>query len=215
MRPLPRDLAVIIAASAQATSSRGLAACSGPTATPGRDGQPPDRLGLELPELLAEPLGERRACSRGRRTGMIIANSSPPTRQTTSVVAHGRAEDVRDLVAGAWSPIAVPVDVVDLLEVVEVEHHEGDRVVLGRRTHELLAEPVVEGAVVVEAGQRVGRGLVLEAGADVGVVDRERGGVAEAGREQELLVRELLVLADAVDVERPLEMPARDQRAPR
>ena len=81
-----------------------------------------------------------------------------------------------------------------------------------RRAQELLAQPVVEGAVVVETGQRVGLGLVLEARADVGVVDGERGGVAEALREQELLVGERGVLADAVDVERALQLPARDQR---
>ena len=73
----------------------------------------------------------------------------------------------------------------------------------------------MEGAVVVEAGQGVGLGLVLEPGADVRVVDGERGGVAEALREQELLVGERGVLADAIDVERPLQLPARDRAARR
>ena len=107
------------------------------------------------------------------------------------------------------------VDVVHLLEVVEVEHHERDRLVRRGRAQELLAQPVVERAVVVEAGQRVGLGLVLESRADVRVVDGERGGVAEALREEELLVRERGVLADAVDVERALQLPAGDRAAPR
>ena len=141
----------------------------------------------------------------------MIANSSPPTRHTTSVERTDDAEDVRDLEQDLVSD-AVAVHVVDLLEVVEVEHHERDRVVLGRRAHDLLAEAIVEGAVVVEAGQRVGRGLVLQSRADVRVVDRERGGVAEARCEEELLVGEARVLADAVDVERALEPPARDER---
>ena len=47
-------------------------------------------------------------------------------------------------------------------------------------------QPLVEDAVVEEAGQRVGARLMLEARADLGVVERERGGVAEALRELEL-----------------------------
>ena len=57
--PFPRVLAVIIAASAQATSSRGFAACVGPTATPVETVSRPDGLRFELAELLAQPLRER------------------------------------------------------------------------------------------------------------------------------------------------------------
>ena len=143
--------------------------------------------------------------------GRITANSSPPTRQTTSRRAHRRAEDVGDLVQQLVAH-AVPVDVVHLLEVVEVEHHDRDGVVCRRRPQERLAQAVVERAVVVEAGESVGLGLVLETRADVRVVDRERRGVAEALREEELLVGERRVLADAVDVERSLQPPAGDER---
>ena len=121
------------------------------------------------------------------------------------------AQDVRDLVQQLVAD-AVAVDVVHLLEVVEIEHHHGDGVVRRGRRQQSLAQPVVEGTVVVEAGQRVGLGLVLEARPDVRVVDRERGGVAEALGEEELLVGELRVLADAVDVERALELSASDER---
>ena len=69
----------------------------------------------------------------------------------------------------------------------------------------------MEGAVVPEACQRVGLRLALERGADVGVVDRERCGVAEADDQQELVLRELLE-AGAVDVERALEPAARNER---
>ena len=119
-------------------------------------------------------------------------------------------EDVRDLDEQLVAD-SVPVDVVDLLEVVQVEHHEGDGVVLRRGTPELLPQPVVERAVVVQAGEGVGRRLVLEPCANVRVVERERRGVAEARREEELLLRELDVLADAVDVERALEAAPRDE----
>ena len=52
---LPRAFAVIIAASAQATSSRGLAACSGPCAIPIETRDPPGELELDLVEPLREP----------------------------------------------------------------------------------------------------------------------------------------------------------------
>ena len=188
MRPLPRVFAVIIAASAQATSSRGLAACSGSIATPVETVSRAGSLGLQLAELLTHPLGEAdRAADVARRHDdreLLAADPADDVRR-----ANGRAQDVRDLEQELVAD-AVPVDVVDLLEVVHVEHHERDRVALRRRANDLLAQAIVERAVVVEAGQRVGRGLVLEPGADVGVVDRERGRVAEARREVELLVRE-------------------------
>ena len=124
--------------------------------------------------------------------------------------AHGREEDRRDLREHVVAR-RVAVDVVDALEVVEVEHHERDRRLFGRREEEHLAQPLVERAVVPEARQRVGLRLALERRADVGVVDRERGRVGEADDEPELVLGELLV-AGAVDVERALQVPARDER---
>src|SRR5688572_6940551 len=53
---------------------------------------------------------------------------------------------------------------------------------------------------------------MLEPSANVRIVDRERRRVAETLGEKELLVRERGVLADAIDVERPLETPAGDER---
>ena len=70
----------------------------------------------------------------------------------------------------------------------------------------------MEVAVVVEAGERVGLRLALEPRADVRVVERQRGRVAEPLRELELGVAEGRVLADPVDVERALEDAAGDQR---
>ena len=69
----------------------------------------------------------------------------------------------------------------------------------------------MERPVVLEAGQRIGLRLVLERRADVRVVDRERRGVGEADDELELLLGELLE-PGAVDVERPLQRAARDER---
>ena len=57
---------------------------------PGRDRELADRLGLEQPELDADALGERSG-ARMSPAGRITANSSPPTRHTTSVprTVHG------------------------------------------------------------------------------------------------------------------------------
>ena len=88
----------------------------------------------------------------------------------------------------------------------------GDVLVLARRAGQLAAKPLVEVAVVVEARERVGLGLALEPRADVRVVEGERGRVAEALRQLELLLGEEGVLADPVDVEGSLQRAARDQR---
>ena len=69
----------------------------------------------------------------------------------------------------------------------------------------------MEGPVVPEPGERIGLRLELEARPHVGVVERERGGVAETDGEPELLLGELLQ-PDAVDVERPLDAAASDER---
>ena len=104
------------------------------------------------------------------------------------------------------------VDVVHALEVVDVEHQQRHRVVRPVRARELGPQPLVEVAMVVEARERVGLRLALEARADVGVVERERGRVAEPARELELLGREDRVLAEPVDVERALDLVPREQR---
>ncbi len=83
----------------------------------------------------------------------------------------------------------MPVDVVDPLEVVEIEHQQRHgRRLLGGDAHDLVAEPLVEGAVVPEPGERVGLGLELEARARVRVVERERGSVPEPNGQAELLL---------------------------
>ena len=182
----------------------------GPDRDTGGDRQLSDGLGLERRELLADPFRERRRAvdvSRGKdHRELFTAHSADDVAHT-----NGRSEDVGDLLEEVVAD-PVSVDVVDLLEVVEIEHHHGDRLACSRRAQELLSETVVEGTVVVEAGQSVRLGLMLEPGTDVRVVDCQCGGVAEALREEELLVRERGVLADAIDVQRALELPAGDKR---
>ena len=70
----------------------------------------------------------------------------------------------------------------------------------------------MEAAVVEEAGERVGLRLMLEARADLRVVERERRGIREPLRELELGLGEDAFVADAVDVEHALDLRAGDQR---
>ena len=173
---------------------------SGPTAS----------VSWSFAQLLPDPLGQRGGAAQvagGDDHGELLA--AHPADDVGR--ANRGAKHVRDLVEQLVAD-SVAVDVVHLLEVVEIEHHHGDGVVLRGRRQESLPQPVVEGTVVVEAGECVGLGLVLQARPDVRVVDRERGGVAESLGEEELLVGELRVLADAVDVERALELSASDER---
>ena len=131
----------------------------------------------------------------------MIPNSSPPRRQTTSESADRPPQHVRErdehLVARS-----VAEDVVDALEVVDVQHEHGDRVVRGVARC-ARPEALVEVAMVVEAGERVGLRLELERLADLGVVESEGRRVPEALRKLELLLGEARVLAEAVDVGGP------------
>ncbi len=122
-------------------------------------------------------------------------------------VAHDPADILEQVVARA-----VAVHVVHPLEVVEVEHQDGDGLVRARRLRQLDAESLVEVAVVVEPGQRIRLGEMLEMRLGLRVVERERSRIAEPLRQLELVLDERRLLADPVDVERTLERPARDER---
>ena len=175
-----------------------------------RDGDPAGEVEVDLVQALPEPGRERDHVGLvARRHDHRELLAADPADDVGG--ADGRPQvvgEVREhLVADR-----VPVDVVDLLEVVDVDHHHGDVLVRARGVRELAAEPLVEVAVVVEAGERVGLRLALEPRADVRVVEGERGRVAEPLGELELLVAERRVDADPVDVQRPLQRAARDQR---
>ena len=121
--------------------------------------------------------------------------------------AQALGEEAQQLVADG-----VAVDVVDVLEVVDVQHEHRQRPVRAARLLQRLQQPLVEDAVVEEARERVGAGLMLEALSDLGVVERERGRVAEALRDLELRLAERDAVALAVDVQRALDLAARDER---
>ena len=104
------------------------------------------------------------------------------------------------------------VDVVDALEVVDVEHEERDHVVRAAGLRQRLPESLVEGPVVEEAGERVGLGLMLEACANLRVVERERGGVPEALCQLELVVVERRIVTEPVDVQSAFDRVTRNER---
>ncbi len=175
-----------------------------------RHGHASGGLELDVPEALghARRQAQRVACIARRHDHAELLTADA----TDDVgVAHRLSRQARELdqqlIAGS-----VTVDVVDPLEVVEVEHQDGDRVVRARRPRQFGAEPVMEEAMVVEPGQRVGLREMLEARADLRVVDRKRRSVAEPLRELELVRGETGLLTDAVDVERTFERAAGDQR---
>ena len=102
--PFPRAFAVIIATSAHATSSRGFAAWAGPEA------MPIDTLtGPTGPNGVAVMRSCRRSASRNASerplAGTMIANSSPPTRQTVSV-ERTAARRIDATSESTWSPVA-------------------------------------------------------------------------------------------------------------
>ena len=69
----------------------------------------------------------------------------------------------------------VPVGVVDLLEVVDVEHEQADRRGQALRPRHLSLERLVEQPPVGEAGERVAGGQALVLTEQAGVAERERG----------------------------------------
>jgi hypothetical protein len=181
-----------------------------PVCDPDRERDPAGEVELDLLESLRQPRRERdgvRLVRRGEDDRELLA--ADPADDVAR--AHGRAQVVGELGEHLVAH-GMPEDVVDLLEVVDVDHHDGDVLVRGRGERQLAPEALVEVTVVVEPRERVGLSLPLEASADVRVVERERRGVAEPLGELELLVAEGGVLADPVDVESALERAARDQR---
>ena len=180
-----------------------------PLRDPDRDRHLPGRIEIDLLEELGQTVGEtqrRGLVARGEDHRELLA--AEPADDVGA--AHGLRQLARErtehLVAGA-----VPVHVVDALEVVDVEHQHRDGVVNAAGTAQLGAQALVEVAMVVEAGERVCLRLMLEPRAHVRVVEGERGRVPEALGELEFLVVEGRI-ALPVQVQRALQVGSRDER---
>ena len=81
----------------------------------------------------------------------------------------------------------MPVGVVHLLEVVDVDHHEADVVVEALGALDLLVEQLVEVADVREPGQLVGDRLARDPAVQVRVLERDGGLRREVGEQVALL----------------------------
>jgi hypothetical protein len=90
----------------------------------------------------------------------------------------------------------VAVDVVELLEVVEVEHDGGERGTGARRLRDHALERVLDCAGVRHPGQRVGRGLALGLG-EVAQVGEDRARLCDRVADTCVVgLRERLVVTD-------------------
>ena len=104
------------------------------------------------------------------------------------------------------------VDVVQELEVVEVEDDQRHRPAVAFGALDLVLQPLVEDAVVVQACEPVGLGLVQEPDPVLRVLERERRHLGELADEHELVGGELHALAQPVRVERADRAVVDDQR---
>ena len=87
--------------------------------------------------------------------------------------------------------LLVAVDVVDLLEVVDVHHHQAQRAVEAPRALDLAVERGVQLADVREPGQLVGDRLALDGLVEVRVLDRDARLAGEVLEQLALLAGEL------------------------
>ena len=125
MRFLPRAFAVIIADSAQATSSRGFIACSGPCAMPTEIVISPRRRtrprASRSVSRAAEAERVARVAGRHDHRELLAAEAADDVGARGRARAQHLGERDEHLVARA-----VAADVVDALEVVDVEHQQRD-----------------------------------------------------------------------------------------
>ena len=167
-----------------------MAACSRAKGDPDRERDRPCLVEVRLGDLPDNPFGE---CVR--RLEIAAADDDRELLAARPADVVRLADDGAELGCELGQHLVadgVPVDVVDPLEVVEIEHQQRHgRRLLGGDAHDLVAEPLVEGAVVPEPGERIGLSLELEARARVRVVERERGCIPEPNGEAELLLGEL------------------------
>ena len=109
----------------------------------------------------------------------------------------------------------MPVLVVDALEVIDVDHQAHQRMPGALRARQLLAQPRVQVASVVKAGEKIGEAAAQQPRAVDRVLDAERRDEPEVRQE---IARQLLGEAERVGArehQHPVELlvtPQRDQR---
>src|SRR6516225_2244146 len=91
-------------------------------------------------------------------SGITTANSSPPTRATRSEGRKAVGDFLQHVVAGRVATL-----VVDPLEVVDVDHHDGNRLIRRAAACDQSRHMRLEVAAVEGARQRVDHRLLEEA----------------------------------------------------
>ena len=165
-----------------------------------------------------EHLGERGAGALGRFRGRLSGDAREHEHE---LLAAEPADGVAVADDGAQLggrggerliALRVTVRVVDLLEVVEVEHDDAERAAGGRRGLDLPPQALLRAAVVEQAGEPVRGSLLAQVLALARRLVRERGHRGEALDERDLGVGERPVEPGPVDVQRADDVVMRQQR---
>ena len=107
------------------------------------------------------------------------------------------------------------MDVVDRLEIVDVDHHQTDRIAVALGAVELGCEQLLELAMAGETGQIVGDRLALDVEVQVDVCQRERRARCERAQQLEIVLAEAGVFTGDRDQPVWSGRPARSGRARR
>ena len=194
---------------------RARAARRPPARRPGRSPRRPSDSSRRRPTCTSASAARARSAASAAASpatpGRTSTNSSPPSRPTAS---PSRTTE-RSLVGGGGQrlvALGVAERVVDALEVVEVDDGDAERRAGERGGLDLAPQDLLRAAVVEQAGEAVGGGLVAQVLALAGGLVGERGHRGEALDERHLGVGERAVVAGAVDVERAHDAVVGEQR---
>src|SRR5690606_15722836 len=103
----------------------------------------------DLAQLLGEPLGRLERLARGDDDELLAADAKQAVRQP-----HARLDSMRDSAKDLVAR-AMPVHVVDALEVIDIEQDKRRRPPRALEARHDLGELREEGAAIADSGQRV------------------------------------------------------------
>ena len=130
----------------------------------------------------AEPLAGAQAarrCGARQDDGELLAAVASDDVDLATRLRQQHARQGTQQVIAAEVTDGVVVD----LEIVDVDHQQRERQLVAPRARHLLGEALEEVAVVVEAGEAVGDGELLDATVETGVLDGDRRQGRQGGGE--------------------------------
>lgn len=140
--------------------------------------------------------GDCRAQPLGQGQGVMGVGAGEQDREfltAVAVAAVGAAvKDGNEATEGVQQPVAlaVPVGVVEALEVVDAEEQQAQRQAGARGDSKLAVQVLFELPTVVQAGQGVGAALGVDLGVQLGCGQRAGSGEGEVAQREELVVAE-------------------------